>query len=125
MHSEAALARLCRAAPILASSGRVRRHRLHRGGDRGANHALRTTALCGMRYDHRTLHGTLPLATVRPVVGSVGSSAGVTATAGSIPIVAAMRAPSALLSVACKQLGLVPGVRSPTFGASAAKIPIS
>ncbi|MFG1778118.1 transposase [Micromonospora sp. NPDC049048] len=40
LRSEAALAHLCRAAPIPASSGRVRRHRLHRGGDRGANHAL-------------------------------------------------------------------------------------
>ncbi|MFE9695053.1 transposase [Micromonospora sp. NPDC005806] len=37
-----------------ASSGRVRRQRLHRGGDRGANHALHTIALCRMRNDHRT-----------------------------------------------------------------------
>ncbi|MFC4094229.1 transposase, partial [Micromonospora sp. GCM10011541] len=48
------LAHLCGAAPIPASSGRVRRHRLHRGGDRGANHALHTIALCRMRYDQRT-----------------------------------------------------------------------
>ncbi|MGW5015850.1 IS110 family transposase [Micromonospora chalcea] len=54
LHSEAALAHLCGAAPIPASSGRVRRHRLHRGGDRGANHALHTTALCRLRYDERT-----------------------------------------------------------------------
>ncbi|MET8349864.1 IS110 family transposase [Micromonospora sp. NPDC005206] len=54
LHSEAALAHLCGAAPIPASSGRVRRHRLHRGGDRGANHALHTIALCRMRYDQRT-----------------------------------------------------------------------
>lgn len=42
------------AAPIPANSGRVRRHRLHRGGDRGANHALHTIALCRLRYDPRT-----------------------------------------------------------------------
>jgi transposase len=54
LHSEAALAHLCGAAPIPASSGRVCRHRLHRGGDRGANHALHTIALCRMRYDQRT-----------------------------------------------------------------------
>ncbi|MEU4790515.1 IS110 family transposase [Micromonospora tulbaghiae] len=54
LHSEAALAHLCGAAPIPASSGRVRRHRLHRGGDRGANHALHTIALCRTRYDPRT-----------------------------------------------------------------------
>lgn len=46
-------AHLCGAAPIPASSGRVRRHRLHRGGDRGANHALHTIALCRLRYDPR------------------------------------------------------------------------
>ncbi|WP_307812621.1 transposase [Micromonospora coerulea] len=49
---QAALAHLG-AAPIPASSGRVRRHRLYRGGDRGANHALHTP-LCRMRYDQRT-----------------------------------------------------------------------
>jgi len=32
----------------------VRRHRLHRGGDRGANHALHTIALCRTRNDQRT-----------------------------------------------------------------------
>ncbi|MFD0782709.1 transposase [Micromonospora azadirachtae] len=54
MHYEAALAHLCGAAPIPAGSGRARRHRLHRGGDRGANHALHTIALCRLRYDPRT-----------------------------------------------------------------------
>ncbi|WP_255292654.1 transposase [Micromonospora sp. WMMA1996] len=49
LRSEAALTHLCGAAPIPASSGRVRRHRLHRGGDRGANHALHTIALCRLR----------------------------------------------------------------------------
>ena len=38
--SEAAWAHLCGAAPIPASSGKVRRHRLNPGGDRQANHAL-------------------------------------------------------------------------------------
>lgn len=38
LRSEAALAHLSGTAPIPASSGRVRRHRLHRGGDRDANH---------------------------------------------------------------------------------------
>jgi transposase len=38
--SEAAFAHLCGAAPIPASSGRTHRHRLNRGGDRGANNAL-------------------------------------------------------------------------------------
>jgi transposase len=54
LRSESALAHLCGAAPIPASSGRTRRHRLHRGGDRGANHALHTIALCRLRYDVRT-----------------------------------------------------------------------
>jgi transposase len=54
LRSEAALAHLCGAAPIPASSGRRDRHRLNRGGDRAANHALHTIALCRMRYDPRT-----------------------------------------------------------------------
>ena len=40
LRSEAAWAHLCGAAPIPASSGKVTRHRLNRGGDRQANHAL-------------------------------------------------------------------------------------
>jgi transposase len=40
LRSEAAFAQLCGAAPIPASSGRTDRHRLNRGGDRHANHAL-------------------------------------------------------------------------------------
>ncbi|MGS2614891.1 IS110 family transposase [Micromonospora sp. LZ34] len=54
LRSEAALAHLCGAAPIPASSGRTDRHRLNRGGDRAANKALYTIALCRMRYDPRT-----------------------------------------------------------------------
>jgi transposase len=40
LRSEAAWAHLCASAPIPASSGKVTRHRLNRGGDRQANHAL-------------------------------------------------------------------------------------
>lgn len=54
LHSEAAFAHLCGVAPIPASSGRRDRHRLNRGGDRAANHALHTIALCRMRWDPRT-----------------------------------------------------------------------
>ncbi|MEW2121179.1 transposase [Streptomyces sp. NPDC005474] len=39
LHSEAAFAHLCDAAPIPASSGRRDRHRLNRGGNRSANAA--------------------------------------------------------------------------------------
>ncbi|MFJ7272768.1 IS110 family transposase [Streptomyces sp. NPDC099050] len=52
--SEAAFAHLCAAAPIPASSGRTDRHRLNRGGDRAANHALHMIALTRMKYDPRT-----------------------------------------------------------------------
>lgn len=45
MHSEAAFAMLCGAAPIPASSGKTHRHRLNRGGDRAANNALWRIAL--------------------------------------------------------------------------------
>jgi transposase len=49
LRSEAAFAHLCGAAPIPASSGRADRHRLNRGGDRRANHALWRIALVRMR----------------------------------------------------------------------------
>ncbi|MGQ5650784.1 IS110 family transposase [Streptomyces sp. EKR5.2] len=52
--SEASFAHLCAVAPIPASSGRTNRHRLNRGGDRRANHALHMIALVRMRYDQRT-----------------------------------------------------------------------
>lgn len=54
LHSEAAFAHLCGVAPIPASSGRTRRHRLNRGGDRAANNALYVVALNRLRYDRRT-----------------------------------------------------------------------
>jgi len=40
LRSEAAFAHLCGVAPLQASSGKTRRHRLNRGGDRQANNAL-------------------------------------------------------------------------------------
>src|SRR5215216_6793707 len=52
--SEAAFAHLCGVAPIPASSGRTRRHRLNRGGDRNANNALYVVVLGRLRYDQRT-----------------------------------------------------------------------
>lgn len=54
MRSEAAFAHLAGVAPLPASSGRTHRHRLNRGGDRAANHALHTITLVRMRYDPRT-----------------------------------------------------------------------
>lgn len=54
LHSEAAFAHLCGAAPIPASSGRTHRHRLNRGGDRAANNALYVVVLGRLRYDPRT-----------------------------------------------------------------------
>lgn len=54
MRSEASFAALCGASPVEASSGRVARHRLNRGGDRAANAALHTIALNRGRNDERT-----------------------------------------------------------------------
>jgi transposase len=48
LRSEAAWAHLCGAAPIQASSGKVARHRLDRGGDRQANSALWTIVMVRM-----------------------------------------------------------------------------
>jgi transposase len=52
--SEASFASLCGAAPIEASSGKVVRHRLNRGGNREANRALYMICLARMRRDLRT-----------------------------------------------------------------------
>ncbi len=54
LRSEAAFAALCGAAPVPASSGKITRHRLSRGGDRAANKALHRIALVRMRSDQRT-----------------------------------------------------------------------
>ena len=52
--SEASFASLCGVSPIEASSGKVVRHRLNRGGNREANRALYMTCLSRMRRDQRT-----------------------------------------------------------------------
>jgi transposase len=54
LRSEAAFASLCGVAPIEASSGKVVRHRLNRGGNREANRALYMICLARMRRDQRT-----------------------------------------------------------------------
>ncbi len=54
LKSEASWAHLCGVSPIQASSGKVTRHRLNRGGDRQANHALWRIAITRMRNDPRT-----------------------------------------------------------------------
>jgi transposase len=54
LRSEASFAHLCGVAPLPASSGRTRRHRLNRGGDRAANNALYTIVLTRLRLDPRT-----------------------------------------------------------------------
>jgi transposase len=54
LHSEAAWAHLCGVAPIEASSGKVVRHRLNRGGDRQANAALWHIVMVRMVSDPRT-----------------------------------------------------------------------
>jgi transposase len=55
IRSEAALAKLCGACPIPASSGIVKRHRLNRGGNRQANAALYRTVVVRMRWHEPTI----------------------------------------------------------------------
>jgi hypothetical protein len=54
LRSEAAFAHLCGVAPIRAS-GKTNRHRLNRGGDRSANHALWTIVMSRRTHDERTI----------------------------------------------------------------------
>ena len=54
LSSEASFASLCGVSPIEASSGKVVRHRLNRGGNREANRALYMICLARMRRDPRT-----------------------------------------------------------------------
>jgi transposase len=54
LRSESSFAALCGVSPLDASSGRQRRHRLNRGGDRRANYALWRIALCRLRHDPDT-----------------------------------------------------------------------
>ena len=52
--NEASLAALCGVALVPASSGKITRHRLSRGGDRAANNALYRIALVRMSVDPKT-----------------------------------------------------------------------
>ena len=54
MSGESAFASLCGASPVEAPGGKVKRHRLNRGGDRQANRALHTIARQRMKRDSRT-----------------------------------------------------------------------
>jgi len=54
LRSEAAWAHLCGVAPIEASSGKVTRCRLNRGGDRQANAALWRIVMTRLRSEPRT-----------------------------------------------------------------------
>jgi transposase len=54
LRSEAAFAHLCGVAPLEASSGKTTRHRLNRGGNRQANHALWRIVFTRMSADTRT-----------------------------------------------------------------------
>ena len=49
LRSQAAFAALCGASPVEASSGKTKRHRLNRGGDRQANNALTWVAKNAVR----------------------------------------------------------------------------
>lgn len=52
LKTEASFAALCGASPLDASSGRQRRHRLNRGGNREANSALWRIVMVRLRWDH-------------------------------------------------------------------------
>jgi transposase len=54
LNSEAAFASLCGVSPVPASSGKTKRHRLNRGGDRQANRALYMIAITRMGHDADT-----------------------------------------------------------------------
>lgn len=54
LRSEAAFSMLCGSSPVEASSGKVTRHRLNRGGDRQANAALYRIVLVRLRWDQPT-----------------------------------------------------------------------
>jgi transposase len=54
LHSEGSFAALCGVSPVPASSGKITRHRLNRGGDRAANSALHIIAIGRLRTDPRT-----------------------------------------------------------------------
>lgn len=52
--SEASFAALCGVSPVEQSSGKSRRRRLNRGGDRRANDALHRIVVTRIRQDERT-----------------------------------------------------------------------
>ncbi len=54
LKSEASFASLCGVSPVQASSGKVVRHRLNRGGNRDANRALYMICMVRMGRDQRT-----------------------------------------------------------------------
>ncbi|HEY8791054.1 MAG TPA: IS110 family transposase [Actinopolymorphaceae bacterium] len=54
LRSEAAFAALCGSNPIPASSGKIQRHRLNRGGDRQANAALHRVVVVRLRWHEPT-----------------------------------------------------------------------
>jgi transposase len=54
LRNHSALAALCGASPVEASSGKTTRHRLNRGGDRQANNALYTIAMVRMQHHPET-----------------------------------------------------------------------
>ncbi len=54
LKSETAFAHLCGVAPLPASSGKVIRHRLNRGGNRQANHALYQVVISRLASDPET-----------------------------------------------------------------------
>jgi transposase len=54
MTSEASFAALAGTSPVDASSGRQRRHRLNRGGDRQLNWALHVIALARIHHHPQT-----------------------------------------------------------------------
>jgi transposase len=60
LRSEASFASLCGVSPIEASSGKVVRHRLNRGGNREANRALYMTCLARMRREILAPRSTWP-----------------------------------------------------------------
>ena len=54
LHSEASFAALCGTSPVEASSGKTRRHRRNRGGDRQANAALHRIVIVRLRWHQPT-----------------------------------------------------------------------
>jgi transposase len=54
LNKEASFASLCEVSPVEASSGKVVRHRLNRGGNRDANRALHMICVVRLGADQRT-----------------------------------------------------------------------